>query len=127
MLSITRLHRCYLYRGSTDMRKGIDSLCGLIRNELGKDPLHGELFVFFCGARRRIKILLWDQDGFALYHKRLEGGTYEIPQGDTAHQSITAEQLNFILAGVVLKEVKLRPRYQHTNNNTNTAHPTSLV
>ena len=61
MLSITRLHRCYLYRGFTDMRKGIDSLCGLIRNELGKDPMSGELFIFFCRARRRIKILLWEK------------------------------------------------------------------
>src|SRR5690606_32523794 len=72
MLSITRFHRCYLDRGRTDMRKGIDSLSGLIRNELGKDPLSGELFVFFCRARRRVKILLWDQVGFALYQKRLE-------------------------------------------------------
>lgn len=113
MVSITRFHRCYLYRGRTDMRKGIDSLCGLVRNELGKDPLSGELFIFFCATRKRVKILLWDQDGFALYHKRLERGTYEMPQGDAIHQSISAEQLNFILAGVVLDKVKLRPRYEH--------------
>lgn len=114
MLSITRFHRCYLYRGRTDMRKGIDSLCGLIRNELGKDPLSGELFVFFCSARRRVKIVLWDTDGFALYHKRLEQGTYQMPEGNhTPHQSISAQQLNFILAGVVLEKIKFRPRYQH--------------
>jgi transposase len=118
MLSITRFHRCYLYRGRTDMRKGIDSLCGLIRKELGKDPLSGELFIFFCSARRRVKIILWDQDGFALYQKRLERGTYQIPEGQTAHQSITAEQLNFILAGVVLENIKHRPRYQYTIPNT---------
>ena len=116
MLSITRFHRCYLYRGSTDMRKGIDSLCGLIRNELGKDPLSGELFIFFCSTRRRVKILLWDTDGFALYPKRLEGGTYQMLDG-TTHQHISAEQLNFILAGVVLEKIKFRPRYQHTANN----------
>jgi len=121
MLSITRFHRCYLYRGRTDMRKGVDSLCGLIRNELGKDPLSGELFVFFCRARRRVKILLWDQDGFALYQKRLERGTFEMPDGSEAHLSITAEQLNFILAGVILKKVQLRPRYQHTINNASAA------
>lgn len=116
MLSITRFHRCYLYHGRTDMRKGIDSLCGLIRNELGKDPLSGELFIFFCGAHRRVKILLWDQDGFALYQKRLERGSYQMPEG-TTHQSISAEQLNFILAGVVLEKIKFRPRYKHTVNN----------
>jgi transposase len=96
------------------MRKGIDSLSGLIRNELGKDPLSGELFVFFSRCRSRLKILLWDSDGFALYHKRLEQGTFEMPEGSLDHQSITAEQLNFILAGVSLKNVKFRPRYQNT-------------
>lgn len=127
MLSITRFHRCYLYRGRTDMRKGIDSLCGLVRNGLGKDPLSGELFVFFCGARKRVKILLWDQDGFALYHKRLERGTYEMPHGAAVHQSISAEQLNFILAGVVLDKVKPRPRYEHIINNTNSLHVASTT
>jgi transposase len=117
MLSITNFHRCYLYRGRTDMRKGVDSLCGLIRNELGKDPLSGELFIFFCRARKRVKLLLWDQDGFALYQKRLEAGTFEMPEGNTVHQAITAQQLNLVLSGVFLKNVKLRPRYQHTINN----------
>jgi transposase len=113
MLSITRVHRCYLYRGRTDMRKGVDSLCGLIRNELGKDPLSGELFIFFNGPQSLVKILMWDHDGFSLYQKRLERGTFEMPDGDVAHQYITAQQLNFILAGVSLKNIKLRARYQH--------------
>ena len=117
MLSITRLHRCYLYRGFTDMRKGIDSLCGLVRNELGKDPMSGELFIFFCRARRRIKILLWDEDGYALYQKRLERGTFEMPDGTSLHETISAEQLNFLLSGVNLKKLSYRPRYQHTINN----------
>jgi len=121
MLSITRFHRCYLYRGPTDMRKGVDSLSGMIRNELGKDPLSGELYIFFCRARKRVKLLLWDQDGFALYQKRLERGTFEMPEGSADHQHITAEQLNFILAGVNLKKVTHRPRYQHTINNASAA------
>lgn len=121
MLSITRFHRCYLYRGITDMRKGVDSLCGLVRNELGKDPLSGELFIFFCRQRRRVKILLWDEDGFALYHKRLERGTFEMPEGPGLHQSISAEQLNFVLAGVNLKKLSRRPRYQHSMHNASAA------
>ena len=99
------------------MRKGIDSLCGLVRNELGKDPMSGELFIFFCRSRRRIKILLWDEDGYAMYQKRLERGTFEMPEGDAMHQSITAEQLTFLLSGVNLKKLSYRPRYQHTINN----------
>jgi len=99
------------------MRKGADSLSGLIRNEFGKDPLSGELFVFFNRHRNQIKILLWDHDGFALYQKRLERGTFEVPDGSVNHESITAQQLNLILAGVSLKTVKLRSRYKHTVNN----------
>jgi len=121
MLSISRLHRCYLHRGVTDMRKGIDSLCGVIRNELCKDPMSGELFIFFCRGRRRIKILLWEEDGYALYQKRLERGTFEIPEGKSLHQTITAEQLNLILSGLNLKNISRRPLYQHTINN-----PTSV-
>ena len=99
------------------MRKGVDGLSGLVRNELGKDPMSGELYVFFCRARRRVKLLLWDQDGFALYQKRLEKGTFEMIDSNTAHQYITAEQLNFILAGVNLKKITHRPRYQHNIKN----------
>lgn len=99
------------------MRKGIDSLCGLVRNELGKDPMSGELFIFFCRSRRRIKILLWDDDGYALYQKRLERGTYEMPDGTARHQVITAEQLTLLLSGVNLKKLTYRPRYQHTIHN----------
>lgn len=117
MLSITRFHKCYLYRGNTDMRKGIDSLCGLVRNDLAKDPMSGELFIFFCRARKRIKILLWDDDGYALYQKRLERGSFEMPEGNSLHQNITAEQVNFLLSGVNLKNLTRRPRYQHTIHN----------
>jgi transposase len=99
------------------MRKAIDSLCGLVRNELGKDPMSGELFIFFCRARKRIKILLWDDDGYALYQKRLERGSFEMPEGSSTHQAITAEQPNFVLSGVNLKKVTHRPRYQHTIHN----------
>ena len=95
------------------MRKGIDSLCGLVKNELGKDPLSGELFVFFCRARRRVKLLLWEEDGYALYHKRLERGTFEAPNGNTRHQSISSEQLTLLLFGVNLKKITHRFRYQH--------------
>lgn len=117
MLSITRIHRCYLYRSRTDMRKGVDSLCGLIRNELGKDPLNGELFVFFSRNHHQIKLLLWEQDGFSLYQKKLERGSYELPEGKELHHSISSETLNLILQGISLKSVRQRPRYQHGENN----------
>lgn len=112
MLSVTRIHRCYLYRGFTDMRKGVNGLCGLVRNELGKDPLSGELFVFFSRSHQQIKLLFWEEDGYSLYQKKLERGTYELPSGTTTHHSISSDELNLILQVVSLKTVRHRPRYQ---------------
>ena len=113
MLSITRIHRCYLYRSRTDMRKGINGLCGLVRNELGKDPMSGELFIFFSRGLQQIKLLLWEEDGYSLYQKKLEKGSYEIPSQTAPHHSISSDELNLILQGISLKTVRHRVRYQH--------------
>lgn len=61
------------------MRKGFDGLSGLVREGLLKDPLSGDVFIFFNKRRTHVKLLLWERDGFSLYHKRLERGTYELP------------------------------------------------
>src|SRR5690606_42072054 len=68
--------RVYLATGSTDMRKGFDSLAALVRDHLGHDPLSGSLFLFLGRRRDRLKVLYWDSDGFALWYKRLEEGTF---------------------------------------------------
>jgi transposase len=94
------------------MRKGINGLCGLVCNELDKDPLSGELFVFFSRNHQQIKLLFWEEDGYSLYQKKLERGTYELPSGTTTHHSINSDELNFILQGVSLKTIRHRPRYQ---------------
>lgn len=69
----------YLHRGVTDFRCGMHSLNGLVRRELGQDPLNGAVYIFFNRSRTQIKLLLFEGDGFALYQKCLEKGTYEIP------------------------------------------------
>lgn len=58
------------------MRKGFDGLSGLVREG---DPLSGDVFIFFNRRRTQVKLLLWERDGFSIYHKRLERGTYELP------------------------------------------------
>jgi transposase len=116
MLFHYRVREYFLYSESVDMRKGIDGLVGLVYNELEKDPLTGDLFIFINRSRRKIKMLHWQEDGFAVFYKRLEKGTYEFPAGDISSKSfsIHAEKLLFILQGVKLKSVEKRTRYSHS-------------
>lgn len=97
------------------MRKGIDSLVGIVNNELGNDPLTGDLFIFINRRKRQIKMLHWQGDGFAVFYKRLEKGTYEFPTDNSGEtkQAITAATLHLILEGIKLSTVKKRMRYEH--------------
>jgi transposase len=118
MLALSHSCRYFLYRSPTDMRFGIYSLAGLVRNELGFDPSSGDVFVFLSKRLNQIRLLQrsaarWDRDGFAMYIKKLEQGTFEWPKGKDI--SITSQQLTLLLQGVMLDSVRLRKRYQHAN------------
>lgn len=97
------------------MRKGFDSLSGIITSQLKMNVLNGSVFIFINKKRNQVKLLLWEGDGFAVYYKRLEKGTYELPSisQDTSDLSISNEALQYILSGVSLKSVRKRRRYQH--------------
>lgn len=104
--------RYFYYNGIADMRKGAYGLSGLVRAEMKLDVLSGDVFIFTGRRANKIKLLQWDADGFALYEKGLERGTFEKPQTDSSgHYSITTQQLQYILQGVVLRSVKHRKRY----------------
>ena len=110
MLSLTSAHRYLLRRAPTDMRKGVDTLCGVVRDELGRDPLSGEVFVFIGSRRDRIKLLLFENGGYVLWYKRLERGTLELPSGDGAVR-MTWSQLVRMLEGVALEQPLARSRW----------------
>ena len=114
MLSVSSAYRYYLYRGQADMRKSFDGLSGMVRNELQKDPLSGEVFIFINKRRNQVKILLWEGDGFSLYYKRLEKGTYELPlwKEQTPSVELRSDELMLILQGISLKSVQRRKRFQ---------------
>ena len=76
MFGLTAATRIYLYRGVCDMRKSFDGLCGIVRSDLGADPLSGSLFVFVNRRRSMVKLLYWDRDGLALWYKRPERGCF---------------------------------------------------
>jgi transposase len=116
MLALSHSCRYFLYRSPTDMRFGIYSLAGLVRNELGFDPSSGDVFVFLGKRLNQIRLLQWDRDGFAMYVKKLERGTFEWPKSEDI--AITSHQLTLLLQGVMLDSVRLRKRYQHANQVT---------
>ncbi len=72
--------RFFLCRHAVNMGKGIDALFNLIRSESPLSPMSGDVFVFFSKDRQRVKLLRWDTDGFLLYQKRLERGSFEMPR-----------------------------------------------
>jgi len=82
VLSFTESRRFYLYGGRTDMRKSFDGLGGLIHREMGRDPLSGDVYVFVNRRRDRIKFLVWESDGYWIWYKRLEKGTFRLPRVD---------------------------------------------
>jgi transposase len=115
VLSLTNLHRYLLYRGVADMRKSFDSLAGIVRREMHMEPLKaGDIFIFLNRQRNQVKLLTWDGDGWAIYYKRLESGTYELPEFNTEGTScqMRTDELQLILGGISLKNIKRRKRYQ---------------
>lgn len=95
------------------MNNNFDGLCGLVRNALNRDPLSGDIFIFLNARHNHIKLLLWEGDGFAIYHKRLERGTFELPKVNHLTQSmeVQCDELMLILKGISLKSVQRRKRF----------------
>jgi transposase len=82
-----------------DMRKSFDTLSELVRNFLQRDPQSGHLFVFRNRRGSHVKILWWDQNGLAIYYKRLDQGRFLFPKGTTTAIEISREQLLQLLSG----------------------------
>ena len=112
MFALTTQQHYFLYHQPTDMRKGFNGLSGLVRNELGKDPLNGNVFIFINRRRNRMKLLVWEDSGFVLYYKMLEQGTFELPLSkEGTSGKITWQDLVLILEGVQLGSIKKRKRF----------------
>ena len=105
--------KIFLYGKPCDMRKGFNGLWGLVLNAMELDPRCGYLFVFINGNRTHLKILHWEQDGIAIYYKRLEKGTFRCPSArlDALNSELTGEELHLILWGIDLEKTKKRKRF----------------
>jgi transposase len=107
----------YLCLSPCDMRRSFDGLHALVRDHLQLDPFAGHLYLFANQRRDRLKILYWDRDGFAIWAKRLEAGTYAIPCGEPGSRGleISVEELGALLSGIDLSHATRRKRYRRTN------------
>ena len=111
MFGLSAAVRVYFAKEPADMRKSFDGLSALVAGALELDPLSGHLFVFLNKRRDRIKILYWDRDGLAVWAKRLEGGTYRLPDATAGRVEMTAADLAALLADIDLSTARRRHRY----------------
>jgi transposase len=104
------------------MRRSFDGLSGLVRNELGSNPCSGDVFIFINKTRDKIKLLHWQGIGFTLYYKRLEEGTFELPEYDHKAGSISLNyaQIVMIIDGLSIKNIYKRKRYSPENQTVKT-------
>ncbi len=112
MLSLPAQTTVFAYTEPVDFRKQHDGLVALVRSKLKVDPLNGSLYVFFNRRRDRIKLLLWDRNGFWLFYKRLEKGTYEgLRGGQGAKLQLSRVELSMLLDGIALGKGKKRHHF----------------
>jgi len=113
LLSLPASVRVFLCLQPTDMRRSFDGLAMMVESEIRGDPGSGHLFVFCNRRRDRVKILYWDRDGYAIWYKRLEAGTYRFPASseDAGHLEIRSSDLLVLLEGIDLASVRRRKRY----------------
>jgi transposase len=113
MISLSHV-RIFLYTQPTSMNHSFDRLMGLARETFGQDPLSGHLFLFLNRERDRLKILFWDRDGWAVFDKRLERGTFQLPKAANGKRGFELEPSQFLrmLDGLDLTTGRRRKRYR---------------
>jgi transposase len=126
MLSLPVSVRIFVCTEATDMRRSFDRLAQMVEEHLQQDPESGHLYLFFNRRRDCVKMLLWEGDGFVIWYKRLEAGTFAVPGAPRADGTgslrttgpagvqIPARDLNLLLGGVDPARVTRRKRFART-------------
>ena len=106
--------RIWLAVEATDMRCGFDRLAERVKAVIGQEPFSGHYFLFRSRRGDRLKILVWDRDGFVLWYKRLESGVFKLPRVDAGTRSVElrASELAMVLDGIDVSKLKRVPRYE---------------
>ena len=112
--------RIWLAAEAADMRCGFDRLAQRVQPVIGEDPLSGHLFLFRSRGGNRLKILMWDRDGYVLWYKRLEVGVFKLPRVVPGAGSVElrASELAMLLDGIDMAKLKRVPRYERPAQST---------
>ena len=107
MLTLPSSVRVYLAAEPVDLRRGHDGLVAIVRTAWRLDPFGGHLFVFLGRRLDRVKILVWDRNGFVLYYKRLSQGRFRMPTiaSGAKHVQMDATMLAMLLDGIDVRHV----------------------
>ena len=93
------------------MRKGFNGLSGLVREHIKHELLSGDVFIFLNKRRDRVKLLVWDRNGFVVWYKVLEQGTFELPAAENTALEMSWTDIQMLLEGIEIKSAKRRKRY----------------
>ena len=115
MFSLNESNHYWLCPSGCDLRKGFDALCGVVRSQMGRNPLSGEVFIFMNTSRTTIKLLHWERGGWVLYHKRLEQGRFTLPRFEVASQSYSLRWTDLVLMveGISQEKVYYKKRFEN--------------
>jgi len=105
LLSVQETVNYYLYRRPVKMSRSFDSLAALIRTELDKDIIQGDVFIFLNRDRTMIKVFVYERKGFSIFYRRLDEGSFQLPAivGDQISYKMSAEQIMYMLSGMNLE------------------------
>ena len=119
MFNLERGLRYWLYSEPTDMRKSFHTLCGLVRNKIGGDPMNGDVYIFVNKRRNRVKLLHYETGGMVIYSKMLDRGTFGMPipgSKDVVTSSIKWEDLLKMVEGIMSDPDSRQARLEGLNN-----------
>ena len=112
MLSLPSSVHIFLATEAVDFRKSHDGLVSIVRDQFRDDPFDGSVFLFLNKRRDRVKLLLWDRNGFWLLYKRLERGIFRaIERRGERRVEVSRAELSMLLEGIDLKAGKIRRHF----------------
>jgi transposase len=112
MFGLSAQQRYFLFPEVVDMRKSFDGLSGIVTGQMGKDVCSGDVYIFLGKDLSRIKLLVWETGGFVLYYKRLEAGTFALPQPRQGSIALTYSELCLLVEGLEVAITRRRKRFQ---------------